>query len=225
MNLEQRVIAALANATISPAELEALIDDVEGGIKDAEQSATRMRDEAMDPSISPDLGKAHQAMEDAAFLVGRLRTQLPRLERRLAQVLDAEAHARWLQDYNEVIAKRDAAVAQFQRYPDLIVELLTILHTARDVDAEVARVNSSAPPTEHRRLIGVEATARGISAFSRLQPAIADRVVLPDLENADGTLWPPPLPVVIIPPQPADVRFSADWGVQVESRTGAVAVL
>jgi hypothetical protein len=211
-SLENEISVALAADAIIPAELEALIDKADDGIAAAKQAAARQRETALDPILSPDLREARETMDDAAILVGRLETLRRRLERRLAQVIDAEAHARWLQDYNEVIAKRDAAVAQFQRYPDLIVELLTILHTAQDVDAEVARVNHTAPPTEARRLVGVEATARGISAFSRLQPAIADGVVLPDLENADRTLWPPPPPVAIVPPPPADVRFSADWG-------------
>src|SRR2546423_11192184 len=125
-SLEQRVSAALANDAITPAELETLIDSVEDGINHAERNAAQIREAAMDPSLSPDLSAARQAMEDAAFLVGRLRTQLPRLERRLAQVVAAEQHARWLQEYNEVIAKRDAAVEQFKQYPELVNRLLDL---------------------------------------------------------------------------------------------------
>ena len=93
-----------------------------------------------------------------------------------------------------LLAKRDEAVALFQSYPDLVVQLLTILHTAREVDAECARVNLSALTGEHRRLTGVECTARGLTAFSTAVPSIAASVTLPDLENPGATLWPPPQP-------------------------------
>ena len=221
MNIEQKVIAALANEHIGVAELEDLITHVEDGIKEAERNVTKQREAAFDPAISPDLSAARQQLEDATFLLGRLRTQLPRLERRLAQVIDNEQRARWLQDYNEVIARRDAAAQAFEQYPFLVVELLKILYAVKDVDAECARVNAAAPPGEVRRLLGVELAVRGLTAFSRLYPSIADRVVLPDLENADKTLWPPPPSPVIVPPQPADVRFTADWAKQRDTQLQA----
>jgi hypothetical protein len=212
-NLEQQVAAALADKRIGTDELEYLIDQVERGLAGAEQNAARQREAAFDPAVSPDLSAARQQLEDAVFLVGRLQTLRPRLERRLAEVLDAEAHARWLEDYEQVLAKRDEAVELFQNYPELVVQLLTILHTARNVDAEIDRVNHSAPSGEHRRLTGVECTARGITAFSTAVPSIAASVTLPDLENPGRTLWPPPQinPALLQVPAP-DPRFSSAWG-------------
>jgi hypothetical protein len=222
MNIEQKVIAALANEHIGATELEDLITHVEDGIKEAERNVVKTREAAFDPAISPDLSAARQRLEDASFLLGRLRTQLPRLERRLSQVIAADLHASWLKDYNKVLEKRDAAVELYKKYPECVAILRTILHTAQNVDIEIARVNSTAPSGESRRLVGVELSARQLSAFSRLYPSIADRIILPDLENADRNLWPPPPPPApIIPPQPQDVRFTADWAVNRDQRLRA----
>jgi hypothetical protein len=178
-------------------------------------NTVRERELAFDPALSPDLSKARQAMEDSAFLVGRLQTLRPRLERKLAAVLAAERHARWLSDYQQVKAKRDQAVEAFQHYPELVVQLLTILHTARSVDAECDRINGSAPSGEPRRLLGVELTARGLKEFSTAWPSIAASVTPPDIQNPGRTLWPPPKqidPALLAPVVPYDPHFSPHWG-------------
>ena len=51
--LEQQVAAALADDNIAADKLEALIDQVESGIRCREADAARQREQAMDPSISP----------------------------------------------------------------------------------------------------------------------------------------------------------------------------
>jgi hypothetical protein len=45
-------------------------------------------------------------------------------------------------------------------------------------ETETAIINGSAPPGEHRRMLGVELTARGIESFSPADPPIAKGVQL-----------------------------------------------
>jgi hypothetical protein len=222
-SLEQQVAAALADKRIGPGELEDLIDKVEDGIHAAEADAARQREQAMDPALSPDLRAARQQLEDSVFLVGRLKTQLPRLQRRLVEVLDAERHFRWESDYKTVLAKRDQAVELFQQYPELVVKLLTILHTARDVDAECARVDAAAPSGEYRRLKSVELVARNLKEFSTAWPSIAASVTLPDIQNPGRMLWPPPKPfnAAMFAPVPFDRRYSAEWALVKEEEQRA----
>jgi hypothetical protein len=218
--LEQQVSAALGNPIIGASELEDLITHVEDGIKDAERNVTKQREAAFDPAISPDLTTARQRLEDASFLLGRLKTLRPRLERRLAQVIAAEQRARWEADFNKVAAQRDAAVAAFNKYPALLADLLDILYAAEAVDKECARINATAPSGESRRLAAVELAARGLDAFNVDYPSISKRLTLPDFQSA-RMLWPPQQPAVIVPPQPADVRSSADWGVHRDAQLRA----
>jgi hypothetical protein len=222
--LEQKVAGALTDSNITGPALIALIDEVEVGIHAAEEHATRQRACAMDPARSPDLSKARHAMEDAAFRVGRLQTLLPRLEHKLAEVEADEEHARWLEDYDRVRAARDEAVEQFKEYPEVIVKLLTILHSAADLDAEISRVNKNAPGGENRRLLGVEETTRGITAFGNTVPSILKRITIPDIHHPSRTLWPPYEqidPAVLAPPVAHDPLFSPEWGVHKDEQERA----
>ena len=177
--LEQQVAAALADDNIAADKLEALIEQVEHGIRAAEAGRRPPARASHGPGAqSRSLRDARQRLEDSIFLVGRLKTLRPRLERQLAEVLDAEQHARWLADYEAVKVKRDEAVEAFNKYPELVADLLDILHTARDVDAECARVNRHAPSGEQRRLLRVELTARELPAYNIEFPSISDRIAL-----------------------------------------------
>jgi hypothetical protein len=211
-SLEQKIIAALADANITTVTLNELLDATENGIEEAKRDAARQRELAFDPVLSPDPKAAREALDDSAILVGRLQTLQTRLERRLATAIAAEQHASWLKDYNEVMAKRDAAAEEFKEYPELVNQLLDLLHTARQVDVECDRVNGEAPQGEPRRLLGVELTARNLKIFSISQPKISDRIALPDAQG-DRMLWPPPqLNPTVFAPHPPNPHFSADWG-------------
>ena len=188
-SLEQKISAALADSTITPTQLEALADELDVGIAEAERLASKLHEDVHDPQLYPDRREAKQHLDDAEFAVGRLLSLRPRLERHRAAAYAAEHHACWLQDYNEVIAKRDAAAEQFKEYPELINRLLDLLHTARAVDAECDRVNGEAPQGESRRVLGVELTARNLKTFSISQPKISERIALPDAQG-DRMLWP-----------------------------------
>jgi hypothetical protein len=66
------------------------------------------------------------------------------------------------------------------------------------VDKEVGRVNGSAPYGEHRRLKGVELTARGLDGFGMYNRPLSEEVRLPDFKESGKTAWPRPVPYVPI---------------------------
>ena len=73
----------------------------------------------------------------------------------------------------------------------------------------------------HRRLRGVELTARGLESFSTADPPIAKRVQLPDWAHSARMVWPPPraFDPASFAPVSFDRRLSAEWGlVQEEGR-------
>jgi hypothetical protein len=221
-SLEQKVSAALTNDAITPAEVEALANELDVGIAEAERLASKLHEDVHDPQLYPDRREAKVQLDDAEFAVGRLLTLRPRLERRLAAVETAEEFARADAEYQRLKVKRDAAAAAFAKYPDLVAQSVEILHTARAFDAECDRFNSAAPGGEHRRLLGVELVARGLSAFSIYQPEISAAVHLPEFDNSELTAWPPqPNVAALVGPVAFDQRYSADWGLLKEREAQA----
>jgi hypothetical protein len=89
-NLEQQIGAALDGAATPAAALAALIAECEAGIVEAEEDAKREEARTFDPALIPDPRQAKAAMEDALIRSGRLRTLLPRLIRKHAEVEAAE---------------------------------------------------------------------------------------------------------------------------------------
>jgi hypothetical protein len=213
--LETKIADAFTAKRVTIPVLEALSTELEAGIEAATANVKKLREAVLDPIAYPNRTEAKAAIDDAEFALSRLLTLRPRLSRRMQQVEQRHIHALWYQDFRKVEAQRDKAVEQFrERYPALINELLELLHTTRQVDAECARVDRSAPVNEPRRLLGVELTARGLHTFTTAEPEIADNIVLPDSRGA-RLLWPPPPqnPSLLLSVPPADPRFGSDWGV------------
>jgi hypothetical protein len=93
-NLEQRVVAALADDTVEPRTLAELITETDQAICDADTIADRLWRCALNPVLSRDAVKAHKAAEFAQFSAKRLRNVLPRLERRHQQII-AQVRCTW----------------------------------------------------------------------------------------------------------------------------------
>jgi hypothetical protein len=217
--LEQEIVAAL-EADVNSSDLSALIERTEVAISKADQAAETARTKALDPALSPDPKTARAAMEDAVFIRDRLHGLKPRLQQRLQQVEAAEAHARWLAVYERVSTMVEESARRFAKYPELIDELISLFQDAEAVDKEVARVNGSAPPGEHRRLRQVELVARGLDNFSRADPPITKAVQLADWMHSDRLVWPPPQPSLalfamsMVPAH--NPRYTADWAAALE---------
>jgi len=194
--LEQRIATALSSDTTSDV-VEKLITEVEVTAVTADAAAERAGDRALDPTVI-DPATRREA-EDAAFTRDRLRAALPRLQERLQQIQAAEYAARWEAEFEQVEGRRNELAQEFAAtYPRFAAQLVELFSRAEAVDKEVSRVNGSAPAGEHRRLLGVELSARGLDGFTRDEPSIARAVQLPDFERSAVLAWPPPKPSMAV---------------------------
>ena len=168
----------------------------------------------MDPALSPDPKAARAAMDDAAFAVNRLRTLLPRLKKHSLHIQYAEAHARWLETYEAVKAKRDAAAEELKvLYPEVVTKLFDLLARIREIDAEIRRVNEAKPYVQGEpwdglaRLAPTECEARGVTGFNLPEYSLDRGVALPDFHKPGQKVWPP-----YEPPLAAVLAETWRWG-------------
>ena len=215
--LEQKISTALADPQVTSTDLMELIDEAELAVTAAEETARAEYEKALDPIASPDAAKAKQSIWAAEFSRDRLRAFLYRLWERLDEIETAEKAARWDADCAAIEAKRDALANEFaETYPKLAAQLCDLFSRARAVDQECSRLNSEALSGEHRRLLGVELTARKFGSFTRSSPSLIDTVKLPDWTESDRMAWPPPVtPMSVLVAEamapPPDGRFTANW--------------
>jgi hypothetical protein len=201
-HLERRLANALCCDGVTSAILTSLINEADAAIADADAAVEKERKRAMDPTLSPDLRKARAALEDAEFAANRLRSLQPRLQKRLAHIEYTETHARWLETYEAVKAKRDAAAENLKAvYPEVVAKLVELLARIRAVDAEVRRVNASKPTAlgepwdGNMPLDATECAARSVTGFNSPDYSLDRGVRLPDFEHPGKNSWPPHEPL------------------------------
>jgi hypothetical protein len=221
--LEQKVAAALSAADVKSSDLAHLIAETESAIGMADKAAEAERAKALDPALSPDPKAAREAMQDAEFSRDRLKTLLPRLQARHKQLQANKYEARWYAELEEVEAKRDALVEELRVYPAMVAKLVNILTRIPAIDAEVSRINGSAPPGVSERLRTVEREARNADGFAPSRSfsftgllSLAADLKLPKFEfEEDGNryqyLWPPPQPTLA-----ETIVFPASWFIPVD---------
>jgi hypothetical protein len=216
-NLETRIASALTNEDIASRELAVLLTELEAAVSVADAVAEAAREKALDPIASPDAGQAEQSAWSAKVNRDRLSSLLSRVRQRLDELEAAEYAAQWLADYEAVEAKRNAIAKEMAGlYPSFATKLCDLFQRVEAVDQECRRVSGEAPTGEHRRLSGVELTARNLDSFSGSHPSIMKVLQLPDWTSSDRLAWPPPktpLSVVMANSMmpPPDPRFSANW--------------
>jgi hypothetical protein len=215
MTLEQRIAAALLDANAVSGELTILMKETEAAIIAADQTAAAERERALDPALTPDPREAHQAMEEAVLAAGRLRTLLPRLERRCQQVATAECLGRWKAEFTELKIERDDLTEELAEvYPAVVSELIDLFSRISVHEAEVSRLHQSRPSGVSLHLAGPEQEARGLESFSRDTPSLIKTIQLFDFSGKQ--VWPPkrtPLGVLVVQGmQPVhDPRYTAVW--------------
>jgi hypothetical protein len=129
---------------------------------------------------------------------------------------------RWQTDYEAVKAQRDALAKEYaELYPLLTARLCDLFHRVEALDQECSRINGEAPAGDHRRLLGVELTARKLAGFSTESPSIAKELKLPDFDHSDRMAWPSLQPSLaesyaMSMMAPHDPRYSADWAAELE---------
>ena len=222
--LEQRIAKMLAADDARSCDLTTLIAETEAAAAAADETAKTEREKALDPALSPDPRKARTAMEDAEFTAARLRTVLPRLQARCKELQEQEHAAAWKMDFNNVKAQRDQVAEMLrERYPLLVNELAALMACITPLDAEITRVNSSAPYGDYPRLRTVELTARNLERLEQPNVSIPLELRLPYLDRKDGPLhaWPPPMPnlaVEFVQAMPADNFDWRNWHEAIDAR-------
>jgi hypothetical protein len=227
-NLEQRIATALAADDIKSSDFAALIVETEVAATAADEAATKTREKALDPIVSPDATKERAAMEAAAFTHDRLRTVLPRLQQRFSKVRAAEEYARWVVDYEQAEAKRDAAAGELKAlYPEFVAKLVDLLLRIEEVDREVKRVNSAKPfdakgaNGDGRSLLETELAARGLEHFGLHDQQIMRDLKLPKFEFGAQLGWPPHRPIDWSSAVPMARHPGANWASEREDRVQA----
>jgi hypothetical protein len=221
--LEIKISAALHNGSDPGSnDLANLLTETEQAIVQAEDDAAIAKEVALDPIRSPDLTKARQAAEDAAFRIGRLKTLLPRLRKRYQMVVAQEQADEARARAEPLRAERDALAQKFaETYADYAKTLAELFQRMSENAQAIARFHASLPDdlVSSLYLRDAECEARKLAGFNRDNPSVLKQTVLP---NLDGTLiWPPqrtPQPIMSAPP-PYNPRFSPEWGRELEQQT------
>jgi hypothetical protein len=192
-DLEQRIATALTADDIISSDLSQLIAKTDAAITAADETAEEERARALDPALSPDPKAARQAMEDALFSAGRLKTLLPRLQKRYEDLRAKEYAAAWSTDFKRVEALLNEAAEAFERdYPAAVEQIVALMRRISTVNAEVSYINGHAPPGNYPRLHTVERKVRG--HLEQPDVNIAEQLRLPHLHRNRGPVyaWPPP---------------------------------
>jgi hypothetical protein len=182
--------------------------------EDENLAAERAR--ALDPLQVLDPESARAIIEVAGVKCDRRKSALEQLQKRFAEVQDAEEENEWNKADSEIAVECDAAANDMTRIPKILDELVGLLQRAEVIDQKIADLHGWAPAGESRRLLRTELVARNLLSFSRDEPSFARDLKLPDWHNGNRLVWPPPkTPLAVMVAEsmtpPPDPRFSADW--------------
>jgi hypothetical protein len=203
--IEQKITAALVDATLASTAIAALIEETQTALTEAEANIETERKKALDPLQSPDPVKAREAIGTAEFSRDRLRSLRPRLLQDFKKAEARERYERLKPRYEAVQAKRNALGEKLQDlYVSFLEAIVPLLREVEGVNAELRRLN-----------------------WDVLQASVYDELPLLELFpeqflgdlrlpawKADGPSWPPhrSLDVSSIMPAPRhDPHYSADW--------------
>jgi hypothetical protein len=215
LELERRLSSILADdrATVTSAELRELMQAAEIGIVDAQEAARSAKEAALDPTVTPDPTEARAQSEDAALMAGRLHTLLGRLQRRCAEVAQAERLKEWREQFADLKRERDDLALEFDEdYPALINQLVDLGTRMVTLDGKLSRLHQARPSGVLLHLDSPELMARGLDAFSRAAPSLLTQLKLHDRHGKQ--VWPPVVPrdmSMFDPERYADPRAGPDW--------------
>ena len=186
-HLEKRIAAAITSAATS-ADVAAVIADVDAALPAAIDAAERERIKAYDPTV--DSQKARQSLADAEFARDRLQAASAALQRRLQELQAQEYSVQWHGKYAQIEDESHALAAEIREiYPAMQSKLVDLLTRMKSCDAEVGRINGSAPAGVALRLRAVELVARNVEGA---EPSIINELRLPDWDQPAKLAWPRP---------------------------------
>ena len=209
-NLEARITAALTSTDITSTDLEILLQETANALSDTVIKVERER--AFDLTKSPDAAAAHRAMTENEFTRNRLSLVLPELQQKLQEAVAQELAAQWEADYLHGDAVCNKAAENFACLPALFAKIIDIYREREAANAMRSKINSAAPPGEHRRLKDPELLARGLDNFSRANPPMSEGTQLPDWSHSEKMLWPIRQSFFPYAPAPQDIHHTSEWG-------------
>jgi hypothetical protein len=216
LDLERKLSSVLAadRATVTAQELRALMQEAEIGIVDAQEAARSAKEAALDPLVTPDPVEAVAQSEDAALMAGRLMTLLRRLQRRYAEVAEAERLKEWQGQFNILRKQRDALADELARtYPEVTATLTDLFTRIALLDQKLSALHQARTAGVQLHLLGAELIARELERFTRDVPSLLQVVTLFDFDSGKQ-VWPPiqKRDMSMFDPQRyADPRASKDW--------------
>ena len=161
-----------------------MVVEVEAAAQEADATATKTREEALDPAIVIDAAKVGAAVATATLTRDRLQAALPRLQEQLRQTRQAEAVAAWRAEAEELDARRIALMTEFAEfYPAMEKRIVDHLYTMRALDREINEFNSRRPDGS-------------ITPLALSTPAFTVNLQIPDPYDKKRPLWPPPQPTL-----------------------------
>jgi hypothetical protein len=200
--LEQRVVKALTDETITANDLAALVEDATAAIGIAKNEATAAEATALDPLLSPDPVKARAVMEDAKFRATRLRNLLPRLQERVEEVSKREIEAAWIIRYDALKPQRDALAEEVKTvYAEAVAKLVPMLSRIEQINVEISRLHQSKP----LRAYGDD-DGRWLSEIPTLK-----LLALPNPDKPSELSWPLPLNINYASIMPILGHRGSDW--------------
>jgi hypothetical protein len=177
--IESRIAAMLSAADAKSDAIVALITEVEVAAQEADATATKTREEALDPATVVDTAMIGAAVATAALTRDRLQAALPRLRARYTEVREQEDIAAWKTDAEKLEVRRIAKMTEFADfYPPMCERMVDHLYSMCALDREIDDLNRRRPNGSVR-------------ALEYSTPAFTVDLKIPDPYNDDQPLWPP----------------------------------
>jgi hypothetical protein len=181
LSVEERGVAALRDDALDATALAALVEQTTVALAEAEQAAAHERERAFDPTLTSNPKAAHAAMVEASFMADRLRTLLPRLQVRLAEVAVRERSLQWLAERDQFEAERcPPLVIARAAYESALEQMLDFFRLVDEFSAARSALLGRRPNE-----CGLESVANPIPA-----PKMLSDTRLFDCSGAQ--LWPDP---------------------------------
>jgi hypothetical protein len=180
--LEQRIAAALTLADITSSDLDKLIAEAEAAAQSADENATKVREQALDPALTIDVAKVGAEVAAAELTRDRLRAALPRLRARYTQARHQEDVTAWKEEAEQLAVRRDELRMEFMRIlpAELIKQIAEHLTAMHKFDKTINALNYRRPDDQ------------SVRALHCATPELARELKISNTEKPGTFLWPPP---------------------------------
>ena len=177
--IESQIAGVLSAADAKSDAIAALIIEVEAAAHEADATATKTREEALDPTTVVDAAKVGAAVVTAELTRDRLQAALPRLRASYTEVREQEDLAAWKADAEKLEVRRIQKMTEFADfYPPMYERIVDHLYSMCALDRVIDDLNRRRPNGSLR-------------ALEYSTPAFTADLKIPDPYNKDQPLWPP----------------------------------